>query len=103
MKIFERFEHKVKGKILSDHKTISLKLNVPLKLAKPTETKTWKTKGEKWPIYTSALEIQMRNKLQEFKSSNSKHIKYELFVETLLDIANQTIGESLYQQNTLTQ
>ena len=93
MKIFEKGEHKVKGKIPSDHNTISLKLNVPLKLAKATKTKIWKTKGKKWPIYRSALEIQMRNKFQEFKSSNSVQIKYELFVETVVDIAKQTIGE----------
>ena len=93
MKIFEKGEHKVKGQIPSDHNTILLKLNVPLKLAKPTKTKIWKTKGDKWPMYRSALEIQMSNKLQEFKSANSIQMKYELFVETVLDIAKQTIGE----------
>ena len=45
----------------------------------------------------------MRNKLQEFKSSNNIQIKYELLVETVLDVGKQTIWESLYQQNTLTQ
>ena len=44
MKIFEMGEHKVEGKIPSDHYTISLKLNVPLKLAKPTKTKYGKQK-----------------------------------------------------------
>ena len=44
MKIFEMGEHKVEGKIPSDHNTISLKLNVPLKLAKPTKTKYGKQK-----------------------------------------------------------
>ena len=33
----------------------------------------------------------MRNKLQEFKSSNNIQIKYELLVETVLDIGKQTI------------
>ena len=47
----------------------------------------------KRPIYRSALEIQMRNKLQEFKSSNNIQIKYELLVETVLDIGKQTIWE----------